>query len=356
MLNRNHRRLARSAAALSLAAAGGLASAARADDSCTIRVTPQGASSVWRAAAADAQRAIDDTAPAVRDCRRIEVEVSGNGATLTFVTRDGRTATRALPAPSALRPVVEGLLVTLPMYAPRPPAAASNAASTPSAPSSSAGGTASAASSTSLASSTPPVASASASAPPRRTPPPPAASSAPSAPSTAPRDGTTAAESPRVLLAATAGVRLGTPHSFFGPAFGLDGSFAMARWELGAFGFWEPANAEHNSKALSGSSLSTLGLGVHVGRREPLGALQLLYAATASVVRIAASADTLATETVTDTRFGALVGIAWPQGSKYRFRVQLQGDYNPARHGQSLLSGLPRWSFGLQVGLETELL
>ena len=56
---------------------------------------------------------------------------------MTFVTRDGRSATRALPAPSALRPVVEGLLVTLPSSAPRATAVTSSVANAPSAPNSS---------------------------------------------------------------------------------------------------------------------------------------------------------------------------------------------------------------------------
>jgi hypothetical protein len=339
--------LARPLVTATLVAVGAVASA-RADESCTLHLAPAGADPAWRDAAADAQRAIDETAPAARDCRRIDVtlDAQGAGAALTFVTRDGRTATRHLRASSELRPVVEGLLVTFPM-SPASGAAAASAPAPASAPASGA-----AAASAPASASAPAAASAAA---------PDAAPAAAAGTGLADARGSGLAKGPvaapaHVLLSGEAGVRLGLSRAFLGPAFGLAGAFTLAGWELGVLGLWEPANFELSSKAPSGSRISALGAGVRAGRRERFGAAYLYYAAQLVIVSDTLVADSVTAPATSDPRFGVLAGLAWPRASSQRIRLQLGFDYNPYRRGQLLGSGLPRWGIGLMVGFETEAL
>jgi hypothetical protein len=159
-----------------------------------------------------------------------------------------------------------------------------------------------------------------------------------------------------VLLSGEAGVRLGLSRTFLGPTFGVAGAFTLGEWELGVLGLWEPANFELSPQAPSGSLITAIGGGVRAGRREPLGAMLLYYAASVVVVRDTLVADSVTAPSASDPRFGVLAGLAWPRASHQRMRLQLGFDYNPSRRGQVLASPLPRWGIGLQVGFEMEAL
>ncbi|QUS47017.1 hypothetical protein [Salmonella enterica] len=50
----------------------------------------------------------------------------------------------------------------------------------------------------------------------------------------------------------------------------MSGTIAAGRWDLGIFGQWDPANVVLGG-APNGFRMSSLGVGVSIGRREPLG-------------------------------------------------------------------------------------
>ncbi|MFO0611104.1 MAG: hypothetical protein U0414_00855 [Polyangiaceae bacterium] len=117
MIGRSSQRLV---GASLLAACGALAPAARGDEACAVRVTPVDAPPAWQAAKSDAEHRLA-TWPAAHDCRQIELLVHPDGgATLTFLTSDGRGTARALEQPSEVVPALEALLVTLPAPVPEP--------------------------------------------------------------------------------------------------------------------------------------------------------------------------------------------------------------------------------------------
>jgi hypothetical protein len=332
------------AGVLAIALSGGVLATARAEEACPVHVSA-GASASWTRAAVETRRAIQATAPSARDCRRIDVEVTDDGATLTFVTLDGRTARRRLRAASELRPVVEGLLVTVAMGTPDRPVAA--VGSSASAPSSSASASASASTDPAAAPSTTTAASTDEGAS--------VASASRSARGGASASGRRPdAERPRgLVLGGAVGGRLGLKNTFYGANVGVDVGYAIDDWELAALGLYEPFAYESSKRAETGSHYWAVGGGLRAGRRAWLDALGFSYATYVDWLRVAASSDASATEIAGELRVGVSGAVTYPIGSAMRLRLALDADYAPSRHGQVLLTGLPRWGVGLSLGVET---
>ena len=309
-----------------IALGGVLASASRleaqgaAQGDCVIRVVPPNAAASWRDAAAQAQKTIDASDPSSRDCRDIEVDVAGEIATLKFVTRDGRSAIRALRSPSELQPVIDGLLVTLPGD---PPLAGSASEKT---------GPIDDPAPTPEEAAAPPVA-----APPERL-----------------------IKESHVVVEAGAGGRLTFNESFLSPTLVAGAGITLNDWELGVFGSWEPDEEAFNNQAPDHFVMSAVAAGIYAGRRVPMDDVYLLYAADVSLASIDEESSITSERTTSGARIGVRGGLAWPRHAKTRLRPQLGLDFTPSRHRDMLTSvqlpPVPRWGLSLTLELETELL
>lgn len=156
----------------------------------------------------------------------------------------------------------------------------------------------------------------------------------------------------------------------------MSGTIAAGRWDLGIFGQWDPANVVLGG-APNGFRMSSLGVGVSIGRREPLGRVVALVvgaslaAAITSQSGATANAGTNASgegqgtgdgasgSTRAEPRAGAYAGIAFPARSSVRLRTELAADVVASRIGRSLaidpaLPALPWWSLTASIGAEWE--
>lgn len=308
--------------------------------SCVVSVVPAESSATWRTVAAELARRLDTIAVASKDCAAVSVHVTGErSAVIVFATRDGRHAVRHIASPSDLVPVVEALAITIPPVVDRPPAVVDGPA--PSVERS----------------------------PPREQP-------LAASPSATPPPATPLRENARVLLGARGGGRIASPGAFVAPTFGMSGTIAAGRWDLGIFGQWDPANVVLGG-APNGFRMSSLGVGVSIGRREPLGRVVALVvgaslaAAITSQSGATANAGTNASgegqgtgdgasgSTRAEPRAGAYAGIAFPARSSVRLRTELAADVVASRIGRSLaidpaLPALPWWSLTASIGAEWE--
>jgi hypothetical protein len=269
------------------------------------------------------------------DCREIDVDVATVGASLTFVTRDGRKALRAVASPEELVPTAEALFVTLPPSPPPPDASASSAAPAPLA------------------------------APPR--------ADVDRAFPRVEKEGTA------VVFGASAGGRLGFPGPFASPTFSMMMGLVLSRWELGLRGQWDVAHASLGSPLPDGFRFSSWALLASIGRREPLGAASVSYGALAGVsysiwaVPIPPNAngqgtvgngentsqDTVSTRTRTEPRAGLYFGASVPRRSWIRFHPEVVADAVVSRMGEGLVidpsvRSMPWWSTTLSLMVEGE--
>jgi hypothetical protein len=308
--------------------------------SCVVSVVPADSSATWRAVAAELARRLDAIAVASKDCASVSVHVTGDRtAVVVFATRDGRHAVRHIASPTDLVPVVEALAITIPPAFDRSPPVVDQPA--PSVDVS----------------------------PPREQP-------LAAAPSATPPPAIPLREDARVLLGARGGGRLASPGAFVAPTFGVSGAIAAGRWDLGIFGQWDPTNIVLGG-APNGFQMSSLGVGVSIGRREPLGRVAALVvggslaASITSASGATANAGTNASgegqgtgdgaggSTRAEPRAGAYAGIVFPPRSRVRLRAELAADVVASRIGRSLtidpaLPALPWWSLMASIGAEWE--
>lgn len=303
---------------------------AAAEAPCPIRLTPADAAPAWREAVdLAAARLLRLSGP--QDCRAVEVSVAPTGgATLAFLTTDGRGAARALESPAELAPTLEALLVT--RVAPVEP-----------------------------------------SAPPPPPAPLPAETRAPVAPRPTPLVVSTppAAPTPRAVelhVAAALGARLAwSPVTHVAPTLALRPSVGVGHWELGAFVDYVPVHEPAAATVPAGFALSSLATGVFVGARTRASAWLLGCGAAVGVQSVNEEADDVPelalsrTVDVAQPRLGAYGKASYPADSALRFVTELGFDAVLGRErlkatDERHLPGLPRFGLGLSLGVEATLL
>lgn len=303
-------------------------------EGCVVRLFPPGAEDAWRAATKRLEERIRTLPQASTDCREISVDVAEGHASLTFVTRDGRRAVRAVSSPDELVPTVEALFVTLPPAAPPPPPASATTSSVP-----------------------PRLAEA------------PASSANPVDQS-----------GPAIVLGVAGGARLGLPGAFAAPTVSVGAGVTIGHWDIALRGEWDAANAVLGSSPPSGFHVSGWSAALTAGRREPIGGAALTLGVLAGLSGVAwevpdtsqsnaqgtsgngsqSSGTSATTGSKIEPRVGLYFGAAIPRRARIRFHPELFADVVASRVGSPLaldpaFPSLPWWSAGLTLGVEWEL-
>lgn len=285
---------------------------------CPLSVDADAPSSAWTKAL-DALRA--RLVEATGDCASVDVVVTKEGGAVTFRTRDGRTARRAVGAPEELGPTVEALLVS-----PEPPA---------------------------------PLPSPAPSAPPA----PPAAPASPDKP--VPSRGGSSSREVHFDVAAVGGGRLGLAGAYAAPSAGLRPSGRFGAWELGGAVEYVPTYVYLPGGLPSGVSLWSFSAAIQIGRRESLGVLSLGYGAGVGVAALREeAADATGAKKVADfgqPRVSAYGRASLPRESRWRGTLDLGldaglGSIKRRATSSNDLPDLPRWGGALAVGVEVSLL
>jgi hypothetical protein len=287
--------------------------------------------SAWTSAADDLRRRLAENTS--DECGSVEIDVSAKGgALLTFTTRDGRRAVRALESADEARPSLEALLVT------RAEPSSNRAAESP------------------------------------KTEPPPTVAPAPRDPQTIgsrlPLEDLARPARPadtlRWIVGLGAGARFGFPGAFASPAFTLRPSVAVGKWELGAAAEWDPTYAYLPGSTPSGFYSWSFQAGFTMGRRQPLGAIDLAFGLGLSIASVREGADksedgTARTLDTAQPRASAYVHLVFARTSRIRPTLDLGTDValgQLARQGSDKrdLPELPRWGLVLTAGAEGSIL
>jgi hypothetical protein len=289
---------------------------------CAIEL--DGATPAWR----EASSALPETATA-GDCARIAITTDGSeGATLTFVTTDGREATRSLAHPDELAPALEALRVRVPIVR------------------------------------APPVTQ----APPAPVPVLP--QPAPAKPEIAPMQ-TDERASERsgaaAVFALQTGARSGS--SLVSPVLVLSAALAIERWELGVLVALEARYYDLGAGVPEEQQTGALGLGVGAGRREPIGNVELLAGVrtmiatlTHRVQEVSGPAQLPSQPEQTSAfewRVGGYLGTVVPRQGFLRFRAELGADLVGSDRSSSSAPGYgseppvaPEWAMTGLIGVE----
>jgi len=248
------------------------------------------------------------------DCAKIVVDVGPETTRLSFVTQNGREAVRTLSSPAELRSTLEALVVGDSL---------STEAAVP-------------------ASARPPV---------KKTATPPRSSSLDARPAQA--RPTPAAPTTGSAYSLQAGARVGSQIGggtrdaiLLSPV--LAGSAWIGRypWELGvlaALEFQYFDLRDHDPEQRESSSVS---VGVAVGRRDPLDAIDLLTSVRLSVATIESESEKGSGE----ARGGVAVGLAYPRHRSVRLRADLCAELVAGSNVTSPES--PEWAVSTLVGVE----
>jgi hypothetical protein len=254
--------------------------------------------------------------PEGADCESVRIEVEGNSARVTFVTRDGRRAERIVHDPSELGPTLGALGVT---------------GARESAPVSK--------------------------EPLRARPVRPVAT--PVEADRAPTWNGEAARAERdhaAIFALTAGTRAGADN-LVSPLFTGSASLSLDRWELGVMGALEAQyfDVAAEPRRAPGSAISA---GVLAGRRQPLGSAAVFLGTR--LVLAALNDESEVDEGRrgrAEMRLGSYLGLALPSAAKTRFRAEIAADAVPEDLGGKAADSLeatitPWWAISLSLGLE----
>jgi hypothetical protein len=283
-----------------------------------VTLTPGDASEKWHVAARALEKRLDR---ADADCRTVQIQVAGAQAFLFFTTGDGRQTVRQVESPGEVAPLVEALLVTVPLPSPREkPSAAPLQASGPALPQ------------------------------------PPAKE----------RMASPAPTGARIVLRASAGGRVAGPGAFLAPSFEGGIGVLVGHWELAAVGEWAPAHTALDGSAPKGFSMSRYAVGVTAGGRAPLGPVAIVFGASTMVAVITQSVgdeqgpgNAASGASAAEPLVGLYAGLAYPPTSPLRGRVAVGADVVVSRIGQQTsidpaLPALPWWSASAAVGVEWE--
>lgn len=294
-----------------------------AESACPIGVEPSKPEVAWHEKARRAEETLAQRDEKQHDCRSIRIEVQPEGnALLTFTTVDGRIAVRLLHAPDDILPVVEALLVTLPVETPLEMSAKEKPTPIPVAPVH----------------------------PP---PSPPAATNrnAPVRPNL------------RLLLHASAGARLGLESRVFAPLISAQALMLFEPWELGFGGEWNPIYLPLANSAPTGYLMRSFEANLLFGRRIVRGPQAWDAGLTLGIAAVHEETDADPTSKgrvnidAVQPRVGFYGGLVKPYASVLRFRLGLQGDVAlwGIREGGTAKRNLPslsRFGLGLSVGME----
>lgn len=267
-------------------------------------------SAAWQAAVEDLEQMdFQDT-----DCAKIVVDVGLEETRLSFVTQNGREAVRTLSSPAELRSTLEALVVGDSL-------------------------------------STEAVAPASARPPPTKTATRPRPSS---------READPVQERPEAAIPSTGsayalqvGARVGSQIGggkrdaiLLSPV--LAGSAWMGRypWELGVLAAVEFQYFDLRSHDPDQRESSSVSVGVAVGRRDALDAVDLLTSVRLSVATIESESEKGSGE----ARGGLAVGLSTPRHSSVRFRADLCTELVAGSNVTSPES--PEWAVSTLVGVE----
>ena len=263
----------------------GVASEARPAAAAECRIALGGAPvEGWTLAVRELERS--GSVPA--DCAMVAIEASGERARLVFQTRDGRRAERGLDHPDELVPALRALGVG---------AGADGASSLP-------------------APDTPSEPAAAAPAPSG------VDTAAPSSPEPPP------GREARAVFALVGGIRGGVG-KLVSPALGGSAAIELDRWELGVnvvleLQYFDLGGGEPPSAAA--------GVGVTVGRREPVADFDVLFGARTMVAAFNDESEVDGGERGrAEVRIGAYLGGAWPRTGKLRWRADVAADVVPHR-------------------------
>ncbi len=285
-----------------------LAQPARTDRACDIVVDPSTPASPWRDAV---ERARVELAKNGEACRTAHLTIDGDGATLEFMTRDGRLAVRPVRQPDELVPTLDALLVPLPAPAPTPTIAETSPTESDK--------------------------------PTGQTPP----------------DNPSAS----LLLSALAGGRVSAPDGYLSFNLALGASLILKHWELGIVAQANPAYRHLDDDDLPNARLSDIGAGIIAGRRIPLGDVTVIAGGSLSASILhekwsPAIGDPAEQEA---ERGQALVGVfasaSFPAHWSTRFRTTLSGDVDATHLGGAIPTPgdpvLPWCGFTLAMGVES---
>jgi hypothetical protein len=289
------------------------------------------------------------------DCDRIELVVTRSEATLTYVTRDGRSAARTLRGPSELEPTVLALGVTTPdVDGPDSSGGDTDVRTRPRdvSPSPQDGVPPKDRPQLKLAALQTPkddLADAGTEAPPSSLPP-----------------------DSNVLFGFGTGFRSGT--RLISPLITGTAALAIGKWELGVQGRWEAHYAyiseEHDDSGTEPPGTAGLGAGVTAGRRQPIGNTLLVGGIMLNVTSLhdgtdeedpgETEADRKAREERNgraEARAGVYTGFVFPRRSSVRFRSDVSAEIVPHSIGASETGPdgiplMPWWAVGFTLGME----
>ncbi|HMI83794.1 MAG TPA: hypothetical protein VK550_06845 [Polyangiaceae bacterium] len=289
------------------------AEAAENDAPCVVHVMPSNVPGEWRRAGLELSHRVRQWPAPDRDCRELLVEITNGSAMLTITTKDGRRAQRLVATPSALVPAASALAVSVETTVP--------AASSPGAP------TAEARSAE---------------------PQPPASGSG--------------------LVWLGGGLRMGAPGVFFAPVLRGAAALTVGAWEIGTFVDGAPQHWLAADDIPPRFTMWSFSSGINAGRREPLGALDLVAGMMfgACFVHQWSTTEELHDGKVeideeegdgVDLQLGGYLGIATPRRANVRLRTQVEITLPLAHPGDtreldSDLPPLPGWSLTGVVGVE----
>lgn len=297
---------------------------ARADSACPISVEPATVDATWNEKAQEAASTLSKPGENQNDCRSIRIEVQPEGnALLTFTTTDGRIAVRLLHSPSDIFPIVEALLVTLPVERP-------------------------------LEKTTPSPA-------PSATPnpiPPPAGKLEHS--SNLPKVTRTP---PMMLVRAYTGTRVAIEAGMLAPIIGLQTTVQFELWEMGLGGEINPQHLPLGATVPTGYLLRTFEGNILIGRRFPWRKSAFRAGASLGIAIVHEQTDDdPATKghiniDAFQPRIGAYGGLLIPREGRFRFYMGLQGDvalWGIRDNGTTKkdLPALSRFGLGLCLGME----
>lgn len=244
------------------------------------------------------------------DCYSVELSIEGRGAALVVTTSDGRRATRTLQDPRELESTLAALLVPLPKV--------------------------------------------------ESTPPP-----------SHPTDAVRAAPVPRppaLMLNATLGARIAGPGSLLTPVVGVGAALSLSGWDIGVAGTWCPSYVSLIDDVTLPGHLTSIGAGVLVGRRIPVGKSVALLGGGSLAAAFEHEEWTVVDESGASIDreaergqmlIGAYAGAAFPTNWKTHFVSTVSGDFDALHAGKSgtTVEGapdLPVWGITLALGVESE--
>jgi hypothetical protein len=186
-----------------------------------------------------------------------------------------------------------------------------------------------------------------------------------------PADAVRAAPAPRppaLMLNATVGARIAGPGSLLTAVVGLGAALSLSGWDIGVAGTWCPSYVSLIDDVTLPGRLTSIGAGVLVGRRIPVGKSVALLGGGSLAAAFAHEEWTAKDESGSSVDreaergqmlIGAYGGAAFPTDWKTHFVSTVSGDFDALHLGHSGTTvegapALPVWGVTLALGVESE--